>query len=83
MNHLKINHSCSSRCLRVAMTLTALAVLALASIPVARASEDNRAPDLPSPLCDRLEVSPEIKWLFMCSRWACKSTDGTAPVGSL
>jgi hypothetical protein len=56
MNHLKTNHSCSSRCLAVQMMLAALAVLALASITVARASEDNRAPDLPSPLCDRLQV---------------------------
>ena len=47
-------HSCSSRRLPVGMTLASLAVLA--SISVARASEDNRAPDLPSPLCDRLQV---------------------------
>src|SRR4029078_5807994 len=45
-------HSCSSRRLPMRITLAALAVLA--SISVARASEDNRAPDLPSPLCDRL-----------------------------
>ena len=56
MNPLKTNHFCSSRCLLVQMTIAALAVLALASVPVARASEDNRAPDLPSPLCDRLQV---------------------------
>src|SRR5215211_8055816 len=56
MNHLKTNHSCSFRCLPVWVTVAVLAVLALASIPVARASEDNRAPDLPSPLCDRLQV---------------------------
>ena len=48
------NDSCSSRCLPIRITLAALAVLA--SISVARASEDNRAPDLPSPLCDRLQV---------------------------
>jgi uncharacterized protein DUF3455 len=53
MNHPKTNQSVSSR-LPVRMTLAALAVLA--SISVARASEDNRAPDLPSPLCDRLHV---------------------------
>jgi uncharacterized protein DUF3455 len=53
MNHPKTNQSVSSR-LPVRMTLAALAVLA--SISVARASEDNRAPDLPSPLCDRLQV---------------------------
>ena len=54
MNDLKTNHTGSSRCLPIRMTLAALAVLA--SISVARASEDNRAPDLPSPLCDRLQV---------------------------
>ena len=48
------NHSCSSRCLPTRMTLAALAVLA--TISVVRASEENRAPDLPSPLCDRLQV---------------------------
>ena len=64
MNHLKTNHSCSSRCLPVRMTLTALAVLALASVPVALADADNRAPDLPSPLCDRLQVGPGDKVAF-------------------
>jgi Protein of unknown function (DUF3455) len=57
MNHLKINDSCSSHYLPVRMALAALALLALASIPVARAAEDSRAPDLPSPLCDRLQLS--------------------------
>ena len=56
MNHLKTNYSISYRCLPVRTTLAALAVFALASITVARASDDNRAPDLPSPLCDRLQV---------------------------
>jgi hypothetical protein len=64
MNHLKTNHSCSSRCLPVRMMLAALAVLALASISVARAGEGNRAPDLPSPLCDLLRVPPANKVAF-------------------
>ena len=64
MNHLKTNHSCSSHCLPVRMTLAALALLALGSIPVARAGEDNRAPDLPSPLCDRLQLWPGDKVAF-------------------
>ena len=64
MNHLKTNDSCSSRCLPVRMTLAALAVFALASIPVAQADEDNRAPDLPSPLCDGLQVPPGNKVAF-------------------
>jgi hypothetical protein len=54
MNDQNTNHSSSSRCLPIRITLAALAVLA--TISVARASEDNRAPDLPSPLCDRLQV---------------------------
>ena len=64
MNHLKTNHSCSSRCLPVRMMLAALAVLALASIPITRASGDNRAPELPCPLCDRLQVSTGDKVAF-------------------
>jgi hypothetical protein len=64
MNHLKTNHSHSFRCISVRMMLAALAVLALASISVARASEDNRAPDLPSPLCDRVQVQPGNKVAF-------------------
>jgi hypothetical protein len=55
-NDKKTNHSYSSRCLPVPVTLAALALLALESISVARASEDNRAADLPTPLCDRLQV---------------------------
>jgi len=42
--------------------LAGLAVLALTSIPLARA--DNRAPELPSPLCDRLQVQPGNKLAF-------------------
>jgi Protein of unknown function (DUF3455) len=54
MNDQNTNHSSSSRCLPIRITIAALAVLA--TISVARAIEDNRAPDLPSPLCDRLQV---------------------------
>jgi hypothetical protein len=64
MHYLKTNHSCSSRCLVVRMMLAALAVLALTSIPAARAGDDNRAPDLPSPLCDSLQVPPGNKVAF-------------------
>ena len=56
MNHLKTNHSYSFHCLLIRMMLAALAVLALTPIQLTRADEDNRAPDLPSPLCDRLQV---------------------------
>ena len=56
MNDKKTNHSYSSRCLPVLVTLAGLALLALESISVAWASEDNREADLPTPLCDRLQV---------------------------
>jgi len=46
------------------LMLVALAVLALASIQLVRADADNRAPDLPSPLCDRLHVQPGNKVAF-------------------
>jgi hypothetical protein len=62
MNHLKTNHSYSFHCLSLRIILAALAVLALTSIQLARA--DNRAPDLPSPLCDRLQVQPGNKVAF-------------------
>ena len=42
--------------------LAGLAVLALTSIQFARA--DNRAPELPSPLCDRLQVQAGNKVAF-------------------
>ena len=56
INQQETNHSYSSRCLPVLVTLAGLALLALESISVARASEDNRAAELPTPLCDRLQV---------------------------
>jgi Protein of unknown function (DUF3455) len=64
MNHLKTNHSSSFHCLSLRMIVAALAVLALTSIELAQAGADNRAPDLPSPLCDRLQVQPGNKVAF-------------------
>jgi hypothetical protein len=90
MNHLKTNHSCSFHCLSLRMMLAALAMLALASIRVARASEDNRAPDLPSPLCDRLHVAAGNKVAFhvyalgvQIYRWNGTSWDFVAPSARL
>lgn len=40
------------------VVLLTVAGVALVSIPAARAGDDHRAPDLPSPLCDRLQVPP-------------------------
>jgi Protein of unknown function (DUF3455) len=90
VNHLKTNHSCSFHCLSLRMMLAALAVLALASIQLARAGGDNRAPDLPSPLCDRLQVQPGNKVLFhvyalgvQIYRWNGTSWDFVAPSARL
>jgi hypothetical protein len=70
--------------------LAALAVLAFASIPFARASEDNREPDLPSPLCDRVQVQPGNKVAFhvyalgvQIYRWNGVSWDFVAPSARL
>jgi hypothetical protein len=72
------------------MTLATLAVLALASIQIARAGEDNRAPDLPSPLCDRLQVQSGNKVAFhvyalgvQIYRWNGTSWDFVAPSARL
>ena len=62
MNHLKTNHPRSFHCLSLRIMLVGLAVLALTSIQLTRA--DNRAPELPSPLCDRLQVQPGNKVAF-------------------
>ncbi len=38
------------------LALASLALVALASVPLARAQDDARVPSLPSPLCDSLQV---------------------------
>jgi Protein of unknown function (DUF3455) len=88
INDRKTNHSCSSRCLPIQITVAALAVLA--SISIARASEDNRAPELPSPLCDRVQVQPGNKVAFhvyalgvQIYRWNGASWDFVAPAARL
>jgi Protein of unknown function (DUF3455) len=90
MNRLKTNHSCSLRPLHILTTLAALAVLALASIPFAHAANDNRVPDLPSPLCDRLQVQPGNKVAFhvyalgvQIYRWNGTTWDFVAPAARL
>jgi hypothetical protein len=42
----------------------ALACIAVAVVPLIRAGESNRAPELPSPLCDRLQVQAGNKVAF-------------------
>jgi Protein of unknown function (DUF3455) len=46
------------------VVLLAVAALALPSIPAARADDGDRAPDLPTPLCDSLQVPPGNKVAF-------------------
>ena len=64
--------------------------IALASIPAARAGDDNRVPDLPSPLCDDLQVQPGHKVAFHAYalgvqkyRWNGASWDFVAPEANL
>jgi len=72
------------------VVLLTVAGLALASIPAARAGDDNRAPDLPSPLCDDLQAPPGHKVAFhtyalgvQIYRWNGASWDFVAPVAML
>ncbi len=46
------------------VVLLTVAGFAPASIPAARVGDNNRAPDLPSPLCDSLQVQPGNKVAF-------------------
>ena len=90
MNHLKNNQFLFIPVPNRADDAGRLAVLALASIQFARASEDNRAPDLPSPLCDRLQVQPGNKVSFhvytlgvQVSRWNGTSWDVCGAIGKI
>lgn len=70
--------------------LIALACIALASVPLIRAGKGNRAPDLPSPLCDRLQVAPANEVAFhvyalgvQIYRWNGTSWGFVAPAARL
>jgi hypothetical protein len=70
----------------VLVLLLAVAGFAIASIPAGRASEGNRNPDLPSPVCDNLQVPPGHKVAFrvyalgvQIYRWNGDSWDFVAP----
>lgn len=72
------------------VVLLAVAGLAVASVSVARAGDDNRAPDLPSPLCDNLQVPPGHKVAFhtyalgvQIYRWNGASWDPMRPDATL
>jgi len=70
--------------------LLAVAGLALSSIPAAPAGDNNRSPDLPSPLCDKLQVPQGNKVAFhvyaqgvQVYKWNGASWDFVAPVATL
>ncbi len=72
------------------VTLLTLVGLALASIPASRAGEDNRAPGLPAPLCDRVQVPAGNKVAFhtyaqgvQVYKWNGATWDFVAPVATL
>ena len=76
--------------LKRAFGLVLLFTIAFASIPVARANNGNRGPDLPSPLCDSLQVPPGNKVAFhvyalgvQVYKWNGISWDFVAPVATL
>ena len=52
MHKLKIKH------FSALVVLLAIAGLSLASVPAARVTANDQSPDLPSPLCDSLQVQP-------------------------
>jgi len=87
MNHLKTNRFSSTRCQSARIMLVALA--AFTSVQLAHAT-DNRAPDLPSPLCDRVQVQFGNKVSFhvyalgvQIYRWNGVSWDFVAPSARL
>src|SRR5687767_6751265 len=72
------------------VVLLAVAGLALPSIPVARAGDDSRAPELPVTLCDSVQVPPGNKVAFhvyalgvQVYKWNGTSWDFVAPVATL
>lgn len=70
--------------------LLAVAGLALASVPAARAADKHHEPDLPAPLCDRLQVPEGNKVAFhvfargvQVYRWSGTSWGFVEPVATL
>ena len=79
----------STRVIGLVVFLTVAGVM-LASLPAAQAGADHRAPDLPSPLCDDVQVPPGEKVAFhvyalgvQIYRWNGASWDFVAPDASL
>jgi hypothetical protein len=79
----------TKRLLAIAILL-AVAGVAIASIPPAHAGKDNRTPELPSPVCDILQVEPGNKVNFhvyargvQIYRWNGVSWDFVGPLAML
>jgi len=84
MRFIKMKHVISL------FVLLAIAGLALTSIPAARAGGDNRAPELPSPVCDSLQIPAGHKAHFrtyaigvQIYRWNGASWTFVAPEANL
>ena len=71
-----------STCVIALVLLLAAVGLALPSTPVVRADDDNRAPELPSPLCDTIQVDAGHKVSPTCTRSACRSNAGPVARGT-
>src|SRR5215210_5563332 len=60
----KSMHYLKMRSIIALALLLAVAAFAFAPLPAARAGDDNRTPDLPSPLCNEVQVQPGNKVAF-------------------
>ena len=65
------------------VVLLAIAAFSATSLPAARAVAHDNSPDLPSPLCDSIDVPVGNKVSIMPTLRACRCTDGTARPGRL
>lgn len=84
-----MHHLNNKSIIALVLLLTVLG-FALISIPTAQAGDDNRAPSLPTPLCDRVQVPEGNKVAFhvyaqgiQVYKWNGASWDFVAPVATL
>lgn len=83
-------HYIKVKCVAALVLLLTVAGVAVVFIPTARASDRNHTPDLPSPLCDSLQVPPGNKLAFrvyavgvQLYRWNGDSWGFVEPVATL
>src|SRR5262245_25416602 len=79
-----------TKCIIGIILLLAIGGVALASIPGAKAEDDSRTPDLPSPLCDNVQVPTGNKLAFhayaigvQVYRWNGASWNLVGPIARL